>query len=138
MKRLLLVLIGALAGIALVVITNIETIQTRLGGYIAKEDGSTAQNDSEDAVAVLERPEDPGQRREIAASMERIALMDDNQWTKRFTLRDSDGKDLSSDDLKGQPYVRTSSFRHAPAPASSKQNKFDCCRTSTKTSRYVS
>ncbi len=119
MKRFGLILISAFAAIALVWVTNRQKFEqlTASPPPVLVENRAIDQEGTE--IAGLSTPADPGERRQIAELMQLIADKDESEWSRSFVLTSSDGSEVSTEDLKGQPYI--ANFFFSTCPASCKQ-----------------
>ena len=138
-RRIALVALTATGALALIWLTNRGAIDRMWSGTVipasnsgvpasgtgeatiggAAADDADAEPDEEEAAAVAHSPPDPGQRREIAQLHQQVAEYGESQWLKSFTLVNSDGEELSSEELKGQPYIAC--FFFSTCPGSCKQ-----------------
>ncbi len=117
MKRALAIVMAACVALVLVWLTNRNKLEGRAS--TGETNAVLVQNDQHETVVALSKPEDPGQRTEIAAMMKEIQALDEDQWLHKFYLTGSDDKPVSSDDLKGQPYI--ANFFFSTCPGSCKQ-----------------
>lgn len=82
-------------------------------------DGATDEESAGQSVVHSPYGEDPGQRKAIADLQKQIDTESEATWTKRFALTERSGQTISSDELKGQPFV--ASFFFSRCPGSCKQ-----------------
>lgn len=122
MKRVLFILVGAASALAVVLATNYKRfvktpVQAELNQARTISDADGAE------IVILDKPEDPGQRVEIAEMMKQVAKMDNSQWAQSFSFLNNDGKQITSEDLKGQPYVANFFFSECPSSCKQQTDK---------------
>lgn len=118
MRKFLFILVGAMAAIFVVLATNYKRLVKTPVQAELSQTRVVGDENGEDLV-ILDRPEDPGERAQIAEMMKQVATMDESQWAKSFSFLNNDGKQITSEELKGQPYV--ANFFWSECPSSCKQ-----------------
>ena len=126
MKHVVAILVAALAAIFVLHATNRRESfsfpdnnrdAVRIDGSIPNRQLTPEQreSDSNPVVAELAAPEDVGQRRQIAGIMKEVIAENNPAWARSFSFTERSGEKVTSESLKGEPYIANFFFTLCPA-----------------------
>ena len=127
--RILGIVVGLLAGTIAALAFRSQSSNNRING---KQSASELQVNSEDVDEPRSRvsPPDPGKRNELKRMV--ADAKKEDAWLKEFELIERSGRTITSQDLRGEPYIACFFFSTCPGSCTRQSNQMQLLQSKFK------